>query len=49
MIDDVERVAAEIVERTRREQGKPRDADPETLLRVAAVLLHHEGVAHGVG
>lgn len=51
MGDDLAAVAAAIVERTRAEQGKPRRVeDPETLTRVAAVLLsRREGVAHGVG
>lgn len=46
---DLAAAAAEIVERTRAEQGKPRHVeDPETLTRVAAVLLQKEP-SHGVG
>lgn len=47
-VDDVAAVAAEIVERTRAEQGKPRHVeDPETLTRVAAVLLARDGARGG--
>lgn len=50
MIDELEAVAASIVERTRAEQGKPRHVeDVETLTRVAAVLLGREGGSHGMG
>lgn len=49
MIAELEAVAAAIVERTRAEQGKPRHVeDPETLTRVAAVLLRTGG-RRGVG
>lgn len=50
MTDELAQVAAEIVARTRAEQGKPRYVeDPETLTRVAALLLRTEGGRRGVG